>query len=312
MDTNYGDKKADEESTSRSIVIKLPDCPKCKTPIRRNLRYSLYVKRQLLAIEEVKVKSTGTRDEILKLKLEFLDYLDKNQFEIEDHYSNLKQLVLSEKNISKVDLIELENRLKLFLKLVNIGRINRNTIKDEENKSHLKYEINKLEYLLFRIDFKSLESFSDQSQNEILNEIKRVDRLHQYFKCKEYFAQRLISNTNSSFKLPNDILIQLEYLLINKIIPYEKKVEEQVRELFKNLQPHLTGLQISDEEKEMILKAMNLSKGHWYKCKNGHVYCITECGGAMEQSRCPDCGDSIGGQNHALVQNNAVATEMVK
>ena len=107
-------------------------------------------------------------------------------------------------------------------------------------------------------------------------------------------------------------MIQLEYLLINKIIPYEKKVEEQVRELFKNLQPHLTGLQISDEEKEMILKAMNLSKGHWYKCKNGHVYCITECGGAMEQSRCPDCGDTIGGQNHALVQNNAVATEMVK
>ena len=312
MDTNYGDKKADEVSTSRSIVIKLPDCPKCKTPIRRNLRYSLYVKRQLLAIEQVKVKSTGTRDEIHKLKLEFLVYLDKNQFEIEDHYSNLKQLVQSEKNISKVDLIELDNRLKLFLKLVNIGRINRNTIKDEENKSHLKYEINKLKFLLFRIDFKSLESFSDQSQNEILNEIKRVDRLHQYFKCKEYFAQRLISNTNSSFKLPIDILIQLEYLLINKIIPYEKKVEEQVHELFKKLQPHLTGLQISDVEKEMILKAMNLSKGHWYKCKNGHVYCITECGGAMEQSRCPDCGDSIGGQNHALVQNNAVATEMVK
>jgi hypothetical protein len=232
MDTNYGDKKETEESTS--VVIKLPDCPKCKTPIRRNLRYSSYVKRQLLAIEQVKVKSTGTRNEIDKLKAEFLSYLEKNQQKIEEThsiaYSNLVKLVKNEKNFSKVDLSELENRLRLFLKLVDIEIKNKNIIKDEENKRCLKYEINKLKSILFRKDFKSLESFSDQSQNEILNEVKRVDRLYEYFKCREYFAQKSISKIDT----PISILIELEYLLVIQVAPYEI-VEAKVRELFQKL-----------------------------------------------------------------------------
>ena len=42
----------------------------------------------------------------------------------------------------------------------------------------------------------------------------------------------------------------------------------------------------------------------------GHVYCIGECGGAMEEAKCPECNATIGGKNHALHQGNAVATEM--
>ena len=32
----------------------------------------------------------------------------------------------------------------------------------------------------------------------------------------------------------------------------------------------------------MIIDAIGLSGGHWFKCKNGHYYCIADCGGAME------------------------------
>lgn len=69
-------------------------------------------------------------------------------------------------------------------------------------------------------------------------------------------------------------------------------------------------LNISDLEKQTILKAMGLSRGHWFQCPNGHVYCITECGGAMQESRCNECGASIGGANHALRRDNRVATAM--
>ena len=55
---------------------------------------------------------------------------------------------------------------------------------------------------------------------------------------------------------------------------------------------------------------MNLKPGHWYKCPQGHIYVITECGGAMEKSKCPDCGAVIGGENHKLAEGNQVATEM--
>lgn len=55
---------------------------------------------------------------------------------------------------------------------------------------------------------------------------------------------------------------------------------------------------------------MGFKRGHWYKCPNGHVYCIGECGGATERSNCPDCGSTIGGASHALERGNALATEM--
>ncbi|GFQ91309.1 NFX1-type zinc finger-containing protein 1 [Trichonephila clavata] len=69
-------------------------------------------------------------------------------------------------------------------------------------------------------------------------------------------------------------------------------------------------INVSDLEKQSILKAMGLSKGHWYQCPNGHVYCITECGGAMVESQCNECGARIGGSSHRLLSDNQVATAM--
>lgn len=40
--------------------------------------------------------------------------------------------------------------------------------------------------------------------------------------------------------------------------------------------------------------------GHEYRCVNGHVYFIGDCGGAMEESRCPECGAVIGGTGECL------------
>ena len=42
----------------------------------------------------------------------------------------------------------------------------------------------------------------------------------------------------------------------------------------------------------------------------GHIYCIADCGGAMAESKCPECKETIGGKNHMLRNGNAVATEM--
>ncbi len=44
---------------------------------------------------------------------------------------------------------------------------------------------------------------------------------------------------------------------------------------------------------------------HWNTCPNGHLYVIGDCGGAMVQSKCPDCGALVGGQNHHLASGSA-------
>jgi hypothetical protein len=55
-----------------------------------------------------------------------------------------------------------------------------------------------------------------------------------------------------------------------------------------------TGLGISDAERREIIGALGMQQGHWYKCPNGHIYVITECGGAMVESKCNECGAAIG------------------
>jgi len=67
---------------------------------------------------------------------------------------------------------------------------------------------------------------------------------------------------------------------------------------------------LSLDEQMQIVRAMNFaSTGHFYQCANGHTFVITECGGAMERSRCPECGGVIGGSNHNLDASNTRSEE---
>ncbi|GMK56414.1 hypothetical protein CspeluHIS016_0302540 [Cutaneotrichosporon spelunceum] len=49
--------------------------------------------------------------------------------------------------------------------------------------------------------------------------------------------------------------------------------------------------------------------GRLYQCPNGHPCIIANCGGYMEESRCPECGEIIGGRNHLLHEDNRVNEE---
>ena len=50
--------------------------------------------------------------------------------------------------------------------------------------------------------------------------------------------------------------------------------------------------------------------GHWYECPNDHEYYIGECGGAMEESNCAECGERVGGSGHSLLGTNRQSTRM--
>ncbi|OOG00383.1 hypothetical protein ASPCADRAFT_511396 [Aspergillus carbonarius ITEM 5010] len=58
---------------------------------------------------------------------------------------------------------------------------------------------------------------------------------------------------------------------------------------------------VTTAERLAVLAAMAREfrgTGHWYYCVNGHPFTIGECGGAMQLSRCPECGAAVGGANH--------------
>eukprot|EP00804_Cyclotella_cryptica_P021863 CCRYP_000836-RA/>CCRYP_000836-RA protein AED:0.40 eAED:0.12 QI:0/0/0/0.5/1/1/6/0/1669 len=75
---------------------------------------------------------------------------------------------------------------------------------------------------------------------------------------------------------------------------------------------HDYALNRENEIKEVVM-AMNVIgkynyggswSDHWFECPNGHPYFIGECGGAMVQSNCIECGAPVGGSSHTLLGTN--------
>ena len=130
-------------------------------------------------------------------------------------------------------------------------------------------------------------------------------------------------------------VIKVQAQIKTKNIPLESSEQEKLDEFMKNYEadracrlkitediykssaqylnelrekyPAITGL--TQEEKQMINHALQAKPGSWYKCPNGHLYNIGECGGAMEESRCPECNSTIGGSSHRLHSDNSHAGE---
>jgi len=64
-------------------------------------------------------------------------------------------------------------------------------------------------------------------------------------------------------------------------------------------------------QKDGLTAARGSFGGHWYRCPNGHIYAVGECGGPMQRGRCNECGAEIGGVGHVLNEGNSDAREFV-
>lgn len=108
--------------------------------------------------------------------------------------------------------------------------------------------------------------------------------------------------------------------LMNQLTRYTDALDNEVSDVIEKLKKALkSNAHLTAEEMKMINLAMQKSyykgasaQGHWFKCRNGHTYTITECGGAMETAKCPvdGCGAVIGGSNHRYAEGQQLASEM--
>ncbi len=292
----------DQDAELDQRAIRLKDCPRCRTPIRRNLRYGTHINRSLAAIEMVKEKINGVPDvikqkaKVLRLQLHTNQNLKKH---FPDQFAFLKEK-LKTKDLSHQQLWHLEN-LMTYLEIV--GKLK---AMKEEHMSLLLDKVspfsNKVEEVLrFLLD--PAQRFSDQQIADLERELKRLSYLAELnVRCGMSPARSAIYGTE----------VQQLREILEDIVPFSEGLDCTVKQMFTYLDTKLprSGLGITDDERVMILKAIGLNKGHWYKCPNGHVYAIGECGGASQESKCPECDAAIGGSNHNLIQGNAVATEM--
>jgi len=160
--------------------------------------------------------------------------------------------------------------------------------------------------MLLRVVRERGKRISGQETDDINMEIQRFHRVCQLHRLKSEWNYRVCCN-NPEVKECYETAHQIAYT----IKKYSKEFDWKLKNALENLSKVVgSAVEVIDAERKEIVRAMGCKQGHWYKCPNGHIYIITECGGAMEKSRCNECGAEIGGGSHRLLASNSVATEM--
>ncbi|XP_068006238.1 NFX1-type zinc finger-containing protein 1 isoform X1 [Melanerpes formicivorus] len=281
-------------------VVKLKVCPMCQTPIRKNLRYGTTVKRRLDEIEKVKEKIQGPAQEIeanrqrLQVTLAGSDVLRRS---LPQKYFMLENK-LSASDLSTRSLGLIENQLNFYQRVADLT--NSLSKIDAGERQELTKQLEEVQQWL---DKRRL-SFSGQELSDLQAEIQRLTYLLSLLaRCEA--AKRMITPA-----------LAAEIANVRECLGGTKKFTEQDEAAVKAALERLwralpaSGLGISEAERVQIVSAIGCPRGHWFKCKNGHIYVIGECGGAMERSRCPECHEVIGGANHSLDSTNSLASEM--
>lgn len=299
--------------------ITLKTCPKCKTPIAKTQRFMNMVKKVYHDVQRVKIRVFGNIKEIeasrdeLRTKLRLMNTYTiplRESTEFRNLYKKLStdlQPVLW-KNVNKkvnmlsaTDTATLRVQTEIFSQVVECCRSTYTHLVGESRDKIIAH----MEMLL-RVVSKRGRKISGQEIDNINMEIQRFHRVCQLHKLKSEPNYRMSCN-NPEVKKCYETAHRIAYSIEKYSGEFDGKLKNALENLSKIVH---SAVKITDAEREYIVHVMGFKQGHWFKCPNGHIYAIGECGGAMEQARCNECGEAIGGGSHRLLASNSVATEM--
>ncbi|EJD52447.1 P-loop containing nucleoside triphosphate hydrolase protein [Auricularia subglabra TFB-10046 SS5] len=171
-------------------------------------------------------------------------------------------------------------------------------------RSHLLVLRAKLELFQFDVMMKLRQPGSQ-------GEKAREDLLHRARECKNEAKGCIVAATRA-YRCTRQRTVDDEKWIAEMFTAPLRRVIDGWDVVEKSIQTGTTFYEpVSLADKMEVVKAMGFSHtGHWYSCPNGHAYVITECGGAMEASQCPECGVRIGGVGHVLDSTNRRADEL--
>ena len=111
----------------------------------------------------------------------------------------------------------------------------------------------------------------------------------------------------------HEACLRLAEALLQRIAAIPEHLQHVLADEIASTTRLVRNRRVTREEKLQVLRALGFGLdrgafgGHYYCCPNGHVYVITECGGAMQRGICNECGAPIGGANHRVDPTNRVA-----
>ncbi|KAG8519603.1 NFX1-type zinc finger-containing protein 1 [Galemys pyrenaicus] len=294
LDRYMNEQKDDE------VAIKLKVCPICQVPIRKNLRYGTSIKQRLEEIEIIKEKIQGSAREVETSRERLKALLVKKDLLQQQRPLDFIMLEekLSQTNLSVKDLGLIENYISFYDHLAGLW--------DSLKKLHVS-EQERVKTRLHQVHAwlaKKRLSFTTQELGDLQGEIQRLT----------YLVDLLTRCRIAEWKVKESIQEEVDHVqkILEKTCKFTQEDEQFVQKKMEALKTILpcSGLGISEEERVQIVTAMGYPRGHWFKCPNGHIYAISECGGAVMRGTCPDCKEVIGGINHTLETSNQLASEM--
>ena len=323
------------DKDSENDDIKLRECPRCKTPVRISYRYADIVKEKLAEVEEVK-KRLNEEEERFQ---DFQNKLARKMSRLVRHYPDIrKRKILSDlsgpheehesdvKSVSThqmlsnwlqqrktmAELNTIKNQLRLLKQIYKVREKVKTDLKIKKDQPTLnqptleqKYDqgakevdkkLNLLENDLMKLQI------SPQSLTDIRDEVICVGLL-----LKIRVVQCEIERRSVSLAFDEEDWLERQGKQLNAGERLSQAEADAIEAKINRIRKECGLEGLTPEERVMIVKAMDFSQGHWYKCPNGHIYAIGECGGAMEERKCPDCDATIGGTKHTLVRGNKVA-----
>ncbi|XP_059484951.1 NFX1-type zinc finger-containing protein 1-like [Neocloeon triangulifer] len=292
--------KADEQQEGGEIGVNV--CPKCKSKVTA-VRYNNIIKANLENVNKVKEKYFGDRasnDKKRNLLVERTTDILSTHITLEDDFLELHFCLTDLLNSLMPEVAGRKNVLHAYN--LNAREIEVDILTGicktwGKCKSPIEKEgiTNQINFLLQIFESKK-RRVGQQQVDDFLPELTRLEYMRVFlsFKDKVTFYKEI------------EPLIR-EGMAVDKNSKFTKSSEakmKNVRDKLANVCKNIPGLGITEIERVQIVQAIGLTPGHWFSCPKGHVYAIGECGGAMERSKCPECGSTIGGGNHALDAGN--------
>uniref|UniRef100_A0AC34F6S1 RZ-type domain-containing protein n=1 Tax=Panagrolaimus sp. ES5 TaxID=591445 RepID=A0AC34F6S1_9BILA len=294
--------KLPKNDSNTTEIVKIL-CPRCKTPIRRSKRYISLLNQRAVETEQIKHRNRGLTIEERKHEQE--------KFAEELNSIVTERLLLKQLLKLRGDAVEqLRQVAEHLLPVTNEEQPSLrycDAIKQEfEIIDFTKYLNKEFVNLIARIDVKET---SETIIQQLSNEVSRFG-----FLCNVFVYMNQLYKSNNDFEIDeaNALYKTLGSLYGSK--EFEGDHEKQIWDDFKAIiKAHpAEGFWISEKERIEIVKALDGAVTKWYKCPNGHMYGIGDCGQAMVETKCPECGTVIGGQNHQLQVDNTDATAQMR
>ncbi|KAH9330792.1 hypothetical protein KI387_002900 [Taxus chinensis] len=262
------------EAEPGAVAVKLKQCPECRSPIRKSLRYSNIVKVRLQQIEEVKKLILGFEylkrgNKLLKKKsyeqaiLEFSEVFQRTPGSLEAHLGMARALC------GLRDYKRAIEHLYFIVKHSSYKALIQEKLPDL---------IWKCDFTMNNVNFISRNDASTKAENELA-----IDSLLLW--ASVCYSWRYDTKTG---------------LAICEIVLEKNPGHVKTEEMKKNLESGRQFKEIVD-----VMTREVGGRGHWYKCPNGHFYVVGECGGPMQKSKCPDCNAVVGGESHRPAEGNS-------